>query len=370
MSFNTAAQYGYPSVMPPPYPGCYELLPPRRPRTSTVTQDTSTQWHHDAQRMPGLHATNNFQPPAPSRDYSCVRNHTEVQNDWAMAAREQELACQLQVERSSNYQQHARERKERKRVSFDTGREHRASVDRKHARHESVDRERRCRASLDRHRENPTFLDYERECRPSVDRERQQSIDRERELRAFIDRERYFRESVDRERERRASIDRRHGLCVSVDRERHTSIGRHHKYQSVSKTFPRPPVCAVSFKPPTTGPQCRRTRRSSFDYATARDYSGERHPVYVLPPPALAPQVHLPPRQRDRTSMEAVRRLPFPSTEVPQVERSTESLGLSRFNPFNRVRFASMSTSQKKPSMLELPKVYSNRLRRKTAGRA
>ncbi|KAG1783489.1 hypothetical protein EV702DRAFT_1190514 [Suillus placidus] len=380
MSFNTAALYGCPQTIPSPYQARY----PYRPRASTMTQDANTQWHRDARRMTGLHATVNFQPPILSREYSSMWDDVEVQNDWAMAAREQESACQLQVERSPNYEQHARENKKHKRVSFDTERGRRASIDRKRARHESVDRERRGRVSLDQQQEHPAFIDYEREYRASVDRkgQRRESFDRERECRAF----------VDHERERRASIDRRH------DRERDMSIGHHGRYGSVSRTFPRPPVCAVSFKPPTTGPrsrhrksdsesvafsrpavcgvyssllprvhnlairpttgpQSRHPRRSSFDHATGHDYSGERqHPVYVLPPSAPAPRIHLPPRQRDRTaSVEAVRRLPFLSPEVPPFEKSKPS-GLTHFNPFNRLRSAAMSTSQK--------------IRRKTAGRA
>lgn len=403
MSFNTAALYGCPQAIPSPYQARY----PYRPRASTMTQNANTQWHRDARRMPDLHATVNFQPPILSQEYSSMWDDVEVQNDWAMAAREQESACQLQVEGSPNYEQHARENKKHKRASFDTERGRRASIsiDRKRARHESVDCERRGRVSLDRQQEHPAFIDYEREYRASVDREgqRRESFDREREYRTF----------VDHERERRASIDRRHG------RERDMSIGHPGRYGSVSRTFPRPPVCAVSFKPPTTGPrsrhrksdsesvafsrppvrgvsfkppttgpqsrhrnsdsesvvfprppvcavsfkrpttgpQSRHPRRSSFDHATGHDYSGERqHPVYVLPPSTLAPSIHLPPRQRDRTaSVEAVRRLPFLSPEVSQLEKSKPS-GLTRFNPFNKLCSATMSASQK--------------IRRKTAGRA
>ncbi|KAG1813278.1 uncharacterized protein BJ212DRAFT_1367638 [Suillus subaureus] len=132
---------------------------------------------------------------------------------------------------------------------------------------------------------------------------------------------------------------------------------RHCNSDSDSVAFPRPPLHATSFKPPTTGPQSRHPRRSSFDYATGHGYSGERqHPVYVLPPAAPAPQIPLPPRQCDRTtSVEAVRRLPFLSPEVPSFEKSKPS-GLTRFNPFNRLRLATMSTSQK--------------IRRKTVSRA
>ncbi|KAG2367762.1 hypothetical protein BDR07DRAFT_231981 [Suillus spraguei] len=109
---------------------------------------------------------------------------------------------------------------------------------------------------------------------------------------------------------------------------------RHRNSDADSVTFPRPPVCAVSFKPPTTGPQSCHFRSSSFDYATGYDYSGERqHHVYVLSPSAPAPQMHVPPRRRDRTaSVEAVRRLPFLSPKVPPFEKSKPS-GLTRFNP-------------------------------------
>lgn len=293
----------------------------------------------------------------------------EVQNDRAMAAREQGLACRLRVERSPDYEQHIRENKKHKCVSFDIERGSRASIDRKRARHEPVDRKRGGRVSLDRPQEHPAFIDYERERHAFVDHERHR-----------VDREQQRRESVDRERERGVSIDRRH------DRDRDMSIGRHGQYEYVSRMFPRPTVCAasfeppatgsesrprksesvmvprppvsaVSFKPPTTGPQSCHFRSSSFDYATGYDYSGERqHHVYVLSPSAPAPQMHVPPRRRDRTaSVEAVRRLPFLSPKVPPFEKSKPS-GLTRFNPFNRLRSATISASQK--------------IRGKTAGRA
>ncbi|KAG1885458.1 hypothetical protein F4604DRAFT_102932 [Suillus subluteus] len=353
MSFNTAALYGCPQAIPSLHQARYEPLPSRRPRASTMTQDAKTQWHRDAHRMPGLHATGNFQPPILSREYSSMWDDVEVQNDWAMAARGQESECQLQVERSPNYEHHARENKKHKRVSFDTERGRCASIDRKRARHESVDRERRGRVSLDRPQEHPTFIDSERERRASVDRERQrrESFDRERQRRESFDRERQRRASANRERQRRESVDReqeRHASMGRIhNRERDMSIGCHGQHGSVSRMFPRPPVCAVSFKPPTTGPQSRprksefesvtvphppmcavsfkppttgsqsrhrksdsdsvafprppvcavsfkppttgprsrHPRRSSFDYAAGHDYSGERqHPVYILPP--------------------------------------------------------------------------------------
>ncbi|KAG0707504.1 hypothetical protein DFH29DRAFT_628101 [Suillus ampliporus] len=449
MSFNTAALYGYPQI-PPPYPARHEPLPPRRPRASTMTQDTNTQWGRDAHNMPGLDARSNFQPPALSGEYF-MWNDVEVQNDWAMAAREQERGCRLQVEHSPYYQQRPREHKEHKRVSFDTERGRRGSADRERGRHVSLDRQREHRASVDREREHRASIDRNHDLRVSIDRERcrcmsigrhythesvsrtfprppvsavsfkppttgprhRASVDRERDhrtsvdqrhdLRALVDRERcrcmligYHhtqepvsrtfprppvsaisfkppitgpqpRAFVERERDHRVSVDRRHDLRVLVDRERCRcmSIGYHHIQEPVSRTFPRPPVSAVSFKPPTAGPKSRRRRRrrrrSSFDYTTVRDYShGRQHPVHVLPPPVPTPPIHFPARQRDRTSVEAVRRIPFPSTEVPRFEKSTKPSGLARFNPFKRVRTASMSNSQD----------HSNRLRRKTAGRA
>ncbi|KAG1904665.1 uncharacterized protein F5891DRAFT_753836 [Suillus fuscotomentosus] len=436
MSFNSAALYSCPQTIPSSYQAHYEPPPPRRPRASTMTQDANTQWHRNAQRMPGLPATDNFQPPILSREYLSMWDDVEVQNDWANAAREQEYACQLQVERSLNYKQHARKNKKHKHVSVDTERGRCASIDRKRTRHESVDREQRGRASIDRKRARHESVDHERRGRMSLDRpqERPGVIDHEQERRASVDRERQHRESGDGEQGRRASIDMRY------DRERNMSVGRHGHYGSVSRTFPRPPVCAVSFrppitgpqsrpciskyvmvprppvcavsskhpttpqfrhrksesatvprppvcavpfehrttgqkshhhdsdsvafprpsvcavssKPPTTGPQSRHPRRSSFNYATGHDHSdGRQHPVYVLPPTAPAPQIHLPPQQRIRTvSIEAVRRLPFRSPEVSSFEKSKPS-GLARFNPFNRLCSA---TSQK--------------IRRKTAVRA
>ncbi|KAG1754846.1 uncharacterized protein EDB91DRAFT_256232 [Suillus paluster] len=443
----------------------------------------------DAQNTSRLDATSNFRPPS-FRGEDFMWHDVEVQNDWAMAAREPEWACQLPVERPPYDEQRPPERKEHKRVSFDTERvcrpsvdrerERRASVDRERARHVSFDiqpkhrgsvdcergcrvspdRQREPRASVDREREHRVSMDRKQDLRFSVDRERcccmsigqhytrepvsrsfprppvsavsfkppttgpRVSLDRQREHRASIDRrpdlrvpadrehcrciptgQHYAHESVyrtfprppvsavsfkppttsprvspDRRQERRASvnrkqercasIDRTHDLRVSVDRKhrRCISIGQHYTLESVSRMFPRPPVSAVSFKPPTTGPRSRHFRRPSFDYATVRDYSHD--PVHVLPPPAPAPRIHFPPRQRDRTSMEAVRRLPFPTTEDPRFEKSTKPLGLARFNPFKRLRTTSMSNSQKKRPMLEPSTVHSNRLRRKTAGRA
>lgn len=138
-----------------------------------------------------------------------------------------ENAYQFQVERDLSSKQHARERKHRKHASFDTERGRRASVDRRQER----------------------------------------------------------RVSVDREREGRVSVDRRHDLRVSADRERdrYTSTGRRHRHGSISSI--RPPVSAVSFKPPT---QCRYTRRVSFDHPTVRDSSRSRqYPIYILPPPGV-----------------------------------------------------------------------------------
>lgn len=441
MTFNTAALYGYPQAIPSSYQVRYEPLPPRRPRAYTKTQDAQARWHHDVQQMPGFHTTSNFQPPILNREHSSMWDDVEVQNDWTMAAREQGLVCQLQIERSPHYEQHTRKNKKHKRVSFDTERGCCASIDRKRTRHES---ESRGRVSVDRKRARHESVDHERRGRVSLDRPQDHPafIEHEPELRASVDRERQWRKSVDRERERRTSIDRRHERDMPIGcRGQYGSVSRmfprppvcavslkppttgprsrsrksesefvtvpraqmcavsfqppntgsqscHRKSDSDSVAFPRPPVCAVSFKPPTTGPkschrnsdsdpvafhrpslyavsskfsitnsQSRHPRRSSFDCATGHDYSGERqHSAYNLPPIAPAPQIHLPPRQRDRTaSVEAVHRLPFLSPEVLPLEKSKPS-GLIRFNPFNRLRSATMFTSQK--------------IRHKAAGRA
>jgi hypothetical protein len=122
-------------------------------------------------------------------------------------------------------------------------------------------------------------LARERKYRPRT------SFDKERGRRVSVDRMREWRASVDRERERRVSVDRRHDLRVSVDQERgrRPSTGRHHRYGSVSSTSVRPPVNAVSFKPPT---QRQHSRRPSFDYPIARDSSrGRQYATYVLPAP-------------------------------------------------------------------------------------
>lgn len=95
MSFNSAALYSCPQTIPSSYQAHYEPPPPRRPRASTMTQDANTQWHRNAQRMPGLPVTDNFQPPILSREYSSMWDDVEIQNDWANAAREQGMSMFL-----------------------------------------------------------------------------------------------------------------------------------------------------------------------------------------------------------------------------------------------------------------------------------
>lgn len=307
MSFNTAALYGCHQPSPSSYQARDKPLPPL-PRASTMTQDAITQWHCDEQRMPGLRATDDNSPPLIfNRECSFIWDDANVQSDRAMAAIEQESI-------------------DRKRTMHERERRGRTPIDRKQATYDSVDRERRGRVSLDQPQEHPAFIDYERVRHATVDRKRQRC------------------ESVDRERVRRAIIDWRH------DCERDMSIGRHGQYGSGSRTLPRPPVCAVSpkppttcpksrprrfesesvtvprppvcavsFKPPTTGPQSRHPRRFSFDYTTDHDHSGaHQHTVYDLPPNAV-PQIHMPTRRRT-ASLKAVRRLRFTKPAAPPLE--------------------------------------------------
>lgn len=63
----------------------------------------------------------------------------------------------------------------------------------------------------------------------------------------------------------------------------------------------------------------------------------------------------------------------IPSTEAPWFEKPAKLSGLARFNPFKRLRTASISTAQQHAQKLvrEPPKLHSNRLRRESiAGRA
>jgi hypothetical protein len=73
-------------------------------------------------------------------------------------------------------------------------------------------------------------------------------------------------------------IDCRH------DHKYDMSIARHDQYGSGSRTLPRPPVCAVSFKPPTTGPQSHRRKSESVTVP--------RPPVCAVSfkPPTTGPQ--------------------------------------------------------------------------------
>ncbi|KAG2076860.1 hypothetical protein BDR04DRAFT_628987 [Suillus decipiens] len=299
------------------------------------------------------------------------------------------------------------------RISFDIERGSRASIDRKRARHEPVDRKRGGRVSLDRQQEHPVFIDYERECRAFIDHERHR-VNREQQRCESVDCDmsigRYgqyrsvsrmfprptvcavsfklpatslksrprksesvmvprppmsavsFKPPTTRPQSRHrksnpesVALPRPPVCAISLKPPTTSPQSRHRNSGADSLTFPRPPVCAVSFKPPTAGPQSRHFRRSY--YVTGHDYPGEhQHPVYVLSPSAPAPQMHVPPRQRDRTaSVEPVRRLPFLSPEVPPFDKS-KPLGLTRFNPFNRLRSVTIPALQK--------------IRRKTAGRA
>jgi hypothetical protein len=54
---------------------------------------TNTQWHRDAQRMPGLHAIDNFPPLIFSREYSSTLDDVDVQSGWV--ARKQGMSMFL-----------------------------------------------------------------------------------------------------------------------------------------------------------------------------------------------------------------------------------------------------------------------------------
>ncbi|OAX35283.1 hypothetical protein K503DRAFT_802950 [Rhizopogon vinicolor AM-OR11-026] len=378
MSFNTAALCAFPQVVPVPRSERPEPLRPHHRRASTMAQVTSTQSRHDALTMPRFDPRTNVQPHEFSRGYDCMWNDVEVQNDWAIAAGEQKSAYQLQVERVQSYEQRARERNDRQRASFDSGRGRRVSVDRIRERRGSVDRGRERRGSFDRRHDLRVTVERERGRCKSTGRHHRHASDSSASLRPPVSALSFNpptkcrdprRPSFDREREHRVSVDRRHDLRV-VDRERGRckSSGRHHRHASDSSASLRPPVSALSFKPPT---KCRDPRRPSFDYATVRDCShGRQYPIYILPPPAPAPEIYFPSQRRDRTSVEAVRRLPYPSIEVTRFEKPTKLSGLARFNPFHRLFTASISTAQKE-LMRDQPKVHTNRLRRKSnAGRA
>lgn len=79
MSFNTAALYGYPEVVPVPFSEHPEPFRLRHRRASKV-----------AQGMPRLDATKNVHDS--SREFLCIWDDEEVKNDWLMAARAQGMS--------------------------------------------------------------------------------------------------------------------------------------------------------------------------------------------------------------------------------------------------------------------------------------
>lgn len=89
MSFNTPALHSYPLVVPVPRSERPEPFRPHRGRASTVIRGSDSQTGRDVLGMSRTNATKNFQPHAFSREYSSIWNDVEVQNDWALAARDQ-----------------------------------------------------------------------------------------------------------------------------------------------------------------------------------------------------------------------------------------------------------------------------------------
>jgi hypothetical protein len=92
MSFNTAALFGSPLIPVPRSERDPEPFRARHRRSSTAANIISTHALRDALTMPHLGGRSLVQRHGFNREYACMWDDVEVQNDWAIAAREQGMS--------------------------------------------------------------------------------------------------------------------------------------------------------------------------------------------------------------------------------------------------------------------------------------